>query len=249
MVPGDEKGRGPPLSRMALVPAWLQPDAAEWSGATGGNASAVLGRVTWENDEQAGGWVLPLRRWQRACLVRLSALDCRCSRRRRLLSMLVAQGEYPPCRVVRAGSRAFWQRSEFRCSFPGPIGRQMSFGVVETLLARSMGPFWRNMRPQTGRFSPILLFLQQNSKPRRVGRLPVSGIITPKLVSLPLGTPRLLRNAICCRRDPGKPMKKSPQPQPLPPGVKNRAGGAVRRTGLSLRTYQRPGRGRAGNRT
>ena len=147
------------------------------------------------------------------------------------------------------GAGAFWQRNEFRCSFPGPIGRQTSFGVVETLPARPMGPFWRNMRPQTGRLSLILLSLQQNSKPRRVGRLPVSGIITPKLVSLPLGTPRLLRNAICCRRDPGKPMKKSPQPQPLPPDVKNRAGGVVRRTGLSLRTSQRRGRGRAGSRT
>lgn len=202
MVLGDEKGRGLPLSRMALAPAGLQPDAAEWSGATGGNASAVLGRVTWENDEQAGGWVLPLRRWQRACLVRPSALDRRCSCWRRLLSMPVALGEHPPCRVVRAGSRAFWQANEFRCSFPSPTGRQTSFGVVETLPARPMGPFWRNMRPQTGRFTPILLFLQQNSKPRRPKRLSVSGIITPKLVSLPLGTPRLLRNSICCQCDP-----------------------------------------------
>lgn len=181
--------------------------------------------------------------------MRPSALDRRCSRRRRLLSMPVAQGEHPPCRVVRAGSRAFWQANEFRCSFPSPTGRQTSFGVVEMPLARPMGPFWRNMRPQTGRFSPILLFLQQNFKPGRPRRFSVSGIITPKLDLLPLGTPRLLRNAICCQCDPGKPMKKIPPTATLPPGVKNRAGGAVRRTGLSPRTYQRRGRGRAGSRT
>ena len=143
MVLGDEKGRGPPLSRMALAPAGLQPDAAEWSGATGGNASAVLERVTWENDEQAGGWVLPLRRWQRACLVRPSALDCHCSRRRRLLSMLVPQGERPHCRVTcgvgrfpgfladkRVSvqfSRTYWQTNEFRSSRNTPCASHGTF--------------------------------------------------------------------------------------------------------------------------
>ena len=166
------------------------------------------------------------------CLVGPAALDRRCSCwRRLLLSMPVAWGEHPFCRaaqsVVHVDSGAFWQRNEFRCSFPGPIGRQTSFGVVETLPARPMGPFWRNMRPQTGHFSPILLFLQQNFEPCRVGRLSVSGIITPKLVSLPLGTPRLLRNAICCQCDPRKPMKRFP-PTASPPARCQKTGGRGR---------------------
>ena len=150
MVLGDEKGRGPPLSRMALAPAGLQPDAAEWSGATGGNASAVLRFVTWENDEQAGGMAL----FAIASVLVESALG-EAGRARSLSPSPTAaafdaghlgRGPALPGDVWR-GAGAFWQRNEFRCSFPGPIGRQMSFGVVETLPARPMGPFWRNMRP------------------------------------------------------------------------------------------------------
>lgn len=40
-----------------------------------------------------------------------------------------------------ADSRAFWQRSVFRSSFPGCVGRQMSFGVVETVLREASDPF------------------------------------------------------------------------------------------------------------
>ena len=46
----------------------------------------------------------------------------------------------------------------------------------------------------------ILLFKQQNCVPSRAERHSRSEIITPKLVSLPVGTPGLLRNSICCQQ-------------------------------------------------
>ena len=46
----------------------------------------------------------------------------------------------------------------------------------------------------------ILLFKQQNCVPSRAERYFRSEIITPKLVSLPVGRPGLLRNSICCQQ-------------------------------------------------
>ena len=46
----------------------------------------------------------------------------------------------------------------------------------------------------------ILLFKQQNCVPSRAEGYSRSEIITPKLVSLPVGGPGLLRNSFCCQQ-------------------------------------------------
>lgn len=97
--------------------------------------------------------------------------------------------------------RSFWQRNEFRSSFSEPIGRQMSFGVVKTPSARYTALFSWNMRFQKGYSSPIPLLKQQNSTSHGAGRASCPEIITPKLDSLPMGTPGLLRNSIRCQWD------------------------------------------------
>ena len=59
-------------------------------------------------------------------------------------------------RAVDSG--AFWQRNVFRSSFPGCVGRQMSFGVVETPFARPLTLSQGNMGLQKGCSLLIPLF-------------------------------------------------------------------------------------------
>ena len=81
---------------------------------------------------------------------------------RRPSPMSVTRRERPPCQAARArcavDSGAFWQRNVFRSSFPGCVGRQMSFGVVETPSARPLTLSQGNMMPQKGCSLLILLF-------------------------------------------------------------------------------------------
>ena len=124
---GTKRGEGPSLSRMALAPAGFQPDAAEWSGATGGNGSAVLGASPGKtmNKRAVGfshcgagrerGW------WGRPRLIAPAAATAfDAGRPGRALALSGGAGRSPGFlagkRVSVQFSRTHWQTNEFRSS-------------------------------------------------------------------------------------------------------------------------------------
>ena len=88
-------------------------------------------------------------------------------------------------RLVR---EPFWQQNEFRSSFPECVGKQTSFGVVETPSTRPVALFEGNMGSQKGRSSSFCCF---NNRISRFAR--PDGSLVQK---------SLLRNSFGCHRGP-----------------------------------------------
>ena len=118
-----------------------------------------------------------------------------------------------------------WQQNEFGSSFPVPIGRQTSFGVVETLPARPRDLFQGNLGPQkraSAIYSVVLTtefvatqdratlsFRNHYSETRFVARGTLG--TTPKLNFLPVGDE--LRPSLCVIRRPCAPWQTEPVPR------------------------------------